>query len=195
MEPKFKANVRHTNFSFAEMDSQNPLPRSVLESQFLNENTSDIQFLFPNEHKCNCGCDEPKSLSAHRMVLAGGSSVFYVKFYGPQKITEPAINITEHASCIFREFLQMFYLQNVQFTPGHTPNVIRLLIEFDMKDSLDVVEQFMVKSMSIANFLTYMDITMAYASRQGVQGPLRKFICENATEVLKTTAFRQCPAC
>lgn len=178
------------------MDSHNPLPRSVLESQFQNEKTSDIQFRFPNEHKCkceNCGCNEPKSLAAHRMVLAGGSSVFYDKFYGPNSAGEPTINITEYASCIFREFLQIFYLQNVQFTPAHTPHVIRLLTEFDVKDSVNVVEQFMIKSISVENCLTYMDITMAYASRQRVQSPLREFIGNNATEVLKTTAFRQCP--
>lgn len=175
--------------------TKNHLPTTILEQLFHNEETSDIQLVFSNERKCkceNCNCNEPITLPAHRVVLAQGSPVFQRMLYGDTKQIESSVIITDWASCIFNEFLQIFYLRNVQLTSGNIAYILQLLVDYEMKSSFNIVEEFMIKSTSIENCLTYMDLTLTYGLELHLLGKLRQFCRDNAVAVLKTPAFRYC---
>lgn len=186
------------NVMAMDIKTSNHLPSVILENLFLKENNCDIRLIFPNERKCkclHCNCNEPVMLPAHRLILAQGSPVFQRLFYGMDSTkNESTILITDWASCIFTEFLQIFYFKNVRLTTGNIAYIMQLLVDYEMKEMLYIVEEFMIQSKTIENCLTYLDLTITYGLGRHVDmlGKLRQFCSEYAADIFKTNAFLHC---
>lgn len=91
-----------------------------LSKLYLNDEYSDAKFVVQNVE-----------IPVNKNILAVASSVFHAMFYGPLKETG-VIQITDANAAAFKEFLQLFYLDEVEFSIKHIDTVTRLADKYDM---------------------------------------------------------------
>lgn len=76
-----------------------------------------------------------EKIPAHKLMLASASKVFEAMFYGPMKRDE--IEIIDASAEAFKEFLQCFYLNNVQFTEEYIPIIMYLADKYLVIECLE----------------------------------------------------------
>lgn len=157
-----------------------------------------MEFVFPQElqSKCTCPhCDCYKkliSIPAHRSILAHGCRKFHEMFFDTNKPTESIIIITNWSSATFIEFLQLFYCIEPVFSNNHIGDVLQLITDYKVGHFIKVVENFMLKSVTVENCVEYLDLTLAHGLRMNLLGAVRQFIRLHANKMFKTEAFRDC---
>ena len=74
-----------------------------------NKNMTDIKFTFPEEDS-----SVDSSINAQKLVLACGSEVFKIQFYGSFK-NEDTIKVTDASIEAFKIFIDILYNKHVDF--------------------------------------------------------------------------------
>lgn len=90
------------------------------------EETKDVQFIFA------LNSNDVIKISAHKKVLAASSPVFYAMFYGPLKECGD-VKIVDVSPDAFREFLQLFYNNEVKLTKKNRDEVNKLIDKYDVE--------------------------------------------------------------
>ncbi|XP_031617599.1 uncharacterized protein LOC116337300 [Contarinia nasturtii] len=93
------------------------------EKLYLNAQTADVYF--------NPKSEKDAIIPAHKNILSSNSSVFHDMFYGPSKIENNIIIIPTTAE-LFKEFLQFFYLSQVEITAENGPELMKLCNEYKL---------------------------------------------------------------
>lgn len=98
-----------------------------LSKLYLNDEYSDVKFVLENEE-----------IPANKIILAMASPVFHAMFYGPMK-EKDVVQITDANASAFKEFLQLFYLDEVEMSMENIETVIRLADKYDVYDCLEMI--------------------------------------------------------
>lgn len=98
---------------------------SRMAGLLIQQDTSDVKFLFPNESGC-------PSVPAHKIVLCSGSPVFRAMFYGPLAERD-VVEIVDSGSENFRTLLQFVYTDKVNLTDESVSDVMYLAKKYDVE--------------------------------------------------------------
>lgn len=155
----------------------------VNEKLYLNSNFADVHFVF----KTKCGTQR---LPANKLILSVQSLVFNSMFFGALK-EKGDVDIVDVSADVFREFLQLFYLNEITLTMDNIESVVRLADKYDVLDRLNECVAF------LENQLTPNNICWGYQLALHLDNePLIKFcekeICLWTKEVLESDAFLCC---
>lgn len=134
--------------------------RSVKQNQlpelFLDEMSADMNFIFGDAE-----CENPKKIPVHKLILASCSPVFKRMFYG--SLPEHGdVRIADASIEGFKEFLQYFYLNDVQFSFENIGEVIYLADKYEMKDCLSICGTFLKQNLAVVNLGDALEMAMKY---------------------------------
>lgn len=161
---------------------KNSFPSNIpIRLLYLNEKSADIHFTFESS-------DE--RIPAHKNILALLSPVFNVAFYGsmPEK---DEVKIEDACAGSFKQFLQFFYLNEMELTMEHIQSVMNLCHKYQIDVCLEVCSTFLMENLNIEEMCLGYQLAMRYDLND-----LKEY-CQNQTdinveEILKTNGFLQC---
>ena len=90
---------------------------------FNNELLSDVKFIVPAS---NCESESPKTIPAHKFVLAIGSPVFYAMFFGEMAETKNSIELPDCEYESLLELLRYLYTDEVNLSGSNVMHVLYL---------------------------------------------------------------------
>lgn len=130
--------------------------KTGFESHFLNEQSADVYFV--------CLSDDKQSevrVPSHKIVLAAKSAPFQTMFYGslPEKGDVSLPLVTASA---FKEFLQLFYFNQIGATIEHVNEVVDLCKQYQMDYGLSVCGEFLKQNLTTDNFITFYEMALLY---------------------------------
>lgn len=159
------------------------------EKLYLDPKSADVRFLFSNPDHPE---EVPEVIAAHKMILCSCCPVFDTMFNGPLKESGDIV-IKDSSAKAFKEFLQFFYLGNVELTVENSVDVLNLCKKYGMSECLKACEAALKKLLTINELCWGYGIANFYELED-----LAKFcgtkIKENAHEILTTESFLQCNA-
>lgn len=165
-------------------DSDWPIKKSeyaskVLKDIYLDEKTADVHFI--------CGIENER-IGAHKNVLSKSSPVFDAWFYGSLACDK---RLPETPSHVFKIFLKFCYSDEVTFNPNTITEVMELLHEYQMNDSLKLCGECW------ADHMTIEDVCRAYHWAIHFEMAEFKEFCERKISahpllVFETSGFRSC---
>lgn len=147
---------------------------------YLNRERADFYFIFSNE-----------IVPVNKCILAAASPVFRDQFYGPTKITGDSMAMDDSTSEEFKEFLQLFYLNEITFTKENVYEVTRLVTKYGMVECLSSVAELLANQLTMDNILwTYKwAITCKY---EKLKQCCEKYIGMTIHDVFQSDAFKRC---
>lgn len=151
---------------------------------YLNKEQADVYFKFENETKII-------RIPAHKTLLINGSSVFKAMFTGGLK-ENGDVEIKDVCLDVFKEFLQFFYLDEVEVTIQNVADVMYLAEKYDVTECMNVCEQFLLKQ-----HLTELDILKAFElaikfERLELKTFTEKQISEQAVTIFSYNIIKNC---
>lgn len=163
---------------------------SVVNVQKLYKNTllSDIEFVFENKLS---GKTSKVAVTAHKCILAASSVVFERMFSEDWK-EEAFVTITDASFEAFCEFLQFFYVEEIELTEANIVEVFKLVDKYDMKECLVVCERLLRETVSTELTCLYYDLALEYNFSSALIKKFEQAISSRATEVLKSWTFKTC---
>lgn len=102
---------------------------------YLSNKMADIFFVFAAN-------DVEIQIPAHKLILAGGSDVFEAMFYGELQETGD-IKIIDASIDSFKEFLQFFYLHQLNLTFENIGEVMHLAHKYLVLGCYSVCDEFL----------------------------------------------------
>ncbi|XP_055304166.1 kelch-like ECH-associated protein 1B [Sitodiplosis mosellana] len=154
---------------------------SIGHKLYLDTKTSDTKFAFK---------DSTESVVAHKSILSIGSPVFDAMFYGSLP-EETHILIVDASPNAFKEFLQFFYLVEVQLSSEHIFEVANLCKKYEVNDGLELCKSPMEMSLTINNMCSGYSVALLLEMKSTVEFCKRE-ITQKATEILKSANFLEC---
>lgn len=134
------------------------------------EETKDVRFIFDvngdndidsdatstskNAESDSNDCEDSRivKIAAHKKLLTASSPVFNAMFNGPLKESGD-IKIMDASPDAFREFLQIFYNDQIELTEFHLDEVMNLIEKYDVADGWPIVDKFFQESLTVADIL------------------------------------------
>lgn len=114
----------HCNYSTMAAILFNPSILKATRSLYLNDEMSDVNFIFNID-------GEIERVPVHKLILSAKSSVFKAMFFGALK-EQNDVEIVDADIRAFKEFLQLFYLSNVALRMDCMETVLRLADKYDV---------------------------------------------------------------
>lgn len=151
---------------------------------YLDSKTSDVHFVIHSEEK-------PTRIPAHRILLANNSDVFKALFYDEPRTELTDIPITDVSEAAFKEFLQFFYLSDVEL---HVENIADLMLlghKYKVTKCIDVCVQFLKDTATPDNILAVMSLAILY-NHADILKFCEKFVIMNTDAVLESKGFLEC---
>lgn len=105
----------------------------------------DVYFIFEEESNV-------VKLPAHKKVLAASSKVFDVMFNGPLK-EKGDVKIVDASSTVFKDFLQLFYGQQVTMRIDTIVELMKLIDKYDVADCIPNCVNFLKTHLKIDDIL------------------------------------------
>lgn len=171
------------------------------ENLYFDKKTADVYFSFSSADTAPASSTAPAAatipaaptqIPAHRILLANQSDVFKSIFYGDTK--EDGIHkipITDVDGATFKEFLQFFYLINVEL---HVENIVGLMYlghKFKVTTCIDVCVQFLKDIVTVDNILETMNLAITYNIIDLMEF-CDQFIVLNSHDVIESSSFLEC---
>lgn len=135
-------------------------PKSVRRIQFIKRTleelyrdratTGDIKFIVDSE-----------AIYAHRYILASNSPKYKAQFYGKQPDNDE-ISVEGVTTAGFKEFLQLFYLEDVILTMENIESVLTLVQQSLVPDFFDECIDFIKRSTTVDNLCTIYRLANTY---------------------------------
>lgn len=151
-----------------------------LEKLYKSEKGADVVFVLKSKLY-----DGEFKVCAHKAILAASSLVFDRMFYGDLK-EGAEVKITDVSYEGFCEFLQFFYLAEIELTEENKWDVFKMVDKYDIQDS--VCPQMYTRVCEEISM--YYDVALAFKYPQGLIKHLERGITNNTMEVFKTTSFK-----
>ena len=115
---------------------------------FNNELLSDVKFIVPAS---NCESESPKTIPAHKFVLAIGSPVFYAMFFGEMAETKNSIELPD---CEYESLLELFrylYTDEVNLTGSNVMHVLYLAKKYMLPSLADKCSAYLHENLGASN--------------------------------------------
>lgn len=159
------------------------------ESLYLNAELKDVNFVFGSDDN-----NTTVRVPAHKCILAGASDVFKAMFYGDLKESGD-VCVVDASDTVFREFLQFFYLTEVDLTAENIAGVLNLGHKYNVKKCIDGCSQFLINTLSNENVCMVLALAIHYNNDQQQQQLIK--VCErrilnNTAAVFKSANFLEC---
>lgn len=129
--------------------------------------------------------DVESKVPAHKAILAASSPVFDRMFYGDLK-QEQQVKITDVSFEAFCEFLQFFYIDEIDITPENVFEVFRMVDKYHVQESAKVCEHFLQETVTPNLLCLYYDVALIFDYSQEIIRKIEASITSNATQALKS---------
>lgn len=170
---------------------------------YLDKTTSDVSFVFESAETDQSSSAAPATgpvrISAHRVLLANNSEVFKQMFYcdgGESKVDvkdvpTTDVPITDVTPEAFKEFLQFFYLIEVELHTENISGVLYLGHKYKHMQCVELCAQFLKDIANPDNILFIMSLAIEY-NPSDLLDFCQQFICTNTDAVLESNGFLEC---
>lgn len=156
------------------------------EKLYLQPKFADVHFLFVS--------DDGKTMStvsAHKNLLAVNSDVFEKMFYGALKESGNYVTITDVTDGVFKEFLQFFYMSEVELTAKNVACILYLGDKYDVQKCVNGCVKILIDGLTNENVCNTLALAILYDQKQ------LKMVCEkrimlNTDVVFKSAGFCEC---
>lgn len=156
----------------------------AIKSLFMCEMTSNIHFVFDLKNEQNV------RIPAHKNVLTARSSVFNAMFFDPLKDPDN-IKIVDATPTSFWQFLQFFYLTEVELTTESIEDVMKMGEKYDVVICQKVCDQFLMDQLADENVCWIYELAIKF-KRIEVKKLCEIFIGINTSSVFESTGFINC---
>lgn len=150
------------------------------ERFYLNEKTADVRFLFEVDNG-------EIRVPAHKIFLAVRSSVFYSMFYGDIK-ERATVKIVDASVKGFKDFLTLFYLNEVEITGQNVDEITNLSNKYDVSRGMEMCEQFLLDYIKTDELCSRLEFAIKF-NLVKLQKYCEKKIRINAIDVFKSDDF------
>lgn len=150
-----------------------------LEILYKNELSSDVRFLFRTKHGGTC------QIPAHKTVLASRSSVFERMFWGNLK-EGPIVNMPDVTPDAFSEFLQFFYLAELDLTIENIAEVLKLVDKYDVTECFPLCESFLGRTVTINVAYLYYELALSFNMARELVNKFEEIILETPRSAFQT---------
>lgn len=157
------------------------------EQWYLDSSTADAHFTFDSASNCT---PSSQRIGAHKIILAIDSDVFKAMFFGELKETGD-IHVTDASSAAFKEFLQFFYLKEVELSFGNIAGVLNLGHKYMIPKCIDICIRFLKDSHTADNNQFILSLAMVYGHAELVK-LCERFIILNTSAVINSRDFLKC---
>lgn len=151
---------------------------------YLNPKLADVHFIFGSDG------DDIVRVPAHKHLLAVISDVFEKMFYG--KLKEIGnVPIPDTSATVFKEFLQFFYVRNIDLSNEHIIDILYLGHKYNVSECVSACIQFLKDNVTDENVCDVLTAAIFFEHQQ-----LTK-ICDahikmNTAAVVKSSGFLEC---
>lgn len=164
---------------------ENPKPPCLMKELYLDVATADVFF---NAKSRETG--EMESIPAHKCILIKAAPVFDVMFCGKLKETGN-IEIYDASAEGFKEFLQFFYLNEIQFTTANAIDVLNLAKKYQIVDLFEKFGSFLM------NVIIIDEVCWAYENaiffeHNGLTKYCEDIIKSYPEEIFQSGSFHEC---
>lgn len=153
---------------------------NAIQNLYMNDETADFYFIFE-------GDDEEHCVPAHKIILASGSPVFHAMFHGTLK-EKTEVKIKDASVKGFKEFLQLFYLCEVNISDENYVEFLNLSNKYDMPEGLEICEKFLLENTDTIDLCKHLGLAIKFNLEE-----LEKYcdteICYDTALVFKTIGF------
>lgn len=155
-----------------------------LKKLYKNEMGADVHFALPSKV-----FDGGMTVPAHKAILAAASPVFENLFYSEGK-EGSVVHIIDISYEAFVEFLQFFYVTEVELTEGNIFEVFNLINKYDLSECKAVCENFLTETVTTDLVCLYYDLAMKFQYSQETIGKMEEFIAMDTELILKSNTFK-----
>lgn len=127
---------------------------------------------------------------AHRCILAAISSKYKAQFYGPMPKEDP-ITVANVSPAAFNEFLQFFYVENVELTIENIEDVLDLAKQSLVNEFVDECVKFLLHAVPLEKVCWCYRLAISYDIKT-LQEFCEEQISVNIKAVFKTSDFLDC---
>lgn len=160
-------------------ESKSKFMRKSVAKVFMDAELADVNFVFK--------LDKGNQLPAHKIILASGSSVFRAMLFGGWK-EKDVVEIVDSSLDGFKEFLQFFYLDNVQLTMENLEEVVQLADKYDILDCLNNYAASLIGKLAVDNIC--LGYQLAVMTDHGsLKKYCERYICAFPVDVFQSIAF------
>lgn len=161
-------------------------PPSNLRKLYLNEATADVHFVFEKERVA-----EVERIPAHKCLLAIASPVFQRMFFGELK-EETDVRIVDVSADGFSEFLQFFYMEEVNLTGDNFAEVMTLADKYDVPGCMHLCEQFLEMTLTLDSICWCYELATLF-HLQHLIDMCEERICLETKIIFESDGFLHCP--
>lgn len=129
-------------------------------------------------------------IPAHKNLLATNSDVFEKMFYGDLK-EDGDVKITDISADVFKEFLQFFYLSQVQLTDEHIAGVLYLGNKYNVEMCVDACVKILKGGLTNENVCTTLSLAI-FHDHKDLMKACEMRILLNTSDVLESAGFLEC---
>lgn len=143
---------------------------SILRNLYLNPEKSDVCFVIVQDN------EQREKIPAHKCILATGSRIFNAIFYNVETHTETFL-INDTSAEALQQFLQIFYLDNLQFTFEAMEGVLYLADKFEVDEIFIACSEFLRHNLSVETVCFAYELSVKYIDKM-------QFLCNLCTEMI-----------
>lgn len=162
-------------------------PLSTLEKWYLDSETADVHFVFGSS---DSDASSSKRVPAHKILLANHSEEFKAMLYGAMKKSGD-IRMADVSKAAFEEFLQFFYLTEVELSVENFADIMHLGYKYMVTNCIEVCVKFFKDIHYVDNIWTGLELGIRYNHLKLVTF-CERFIAGNTNAVLKSDGFLGC---
>lgn len=166
------------------MKVKNTASAKNLRKLYRNEKGADVVFVFKSKLS-----DEEFRVPAHKAILAASSLVFDRMFYGDLK-EGAEVEITDVSFEGFCEFLQFFYVDEMEITEENMSEFFRMVDKYDVQESFPDCNRLLLETVTNENVCFYYDLALTFNYPEELMKHFDETISRDAVHVLKTSSFK-----
>lgn len=135
--------------------------RFEFEQLFKSAEFADFAFVVKDEENW-------VRIPAHKIILSARSA-YFKRMFAAESDHFDSIEICDASVEALEEFLQLFYLNNITFTPDHVAQVHALIHRFEATSLWPIVESFIRKTITLKNTYQYYELALELNFSESVQ--------------------------
>lgn len=152
---------------------------------FLDKSTADVYFV--------CGPENGESadiLPAHKTILSSQSAVFKEMFFGVVA-DETVIRITDATEKGFKEFLQLFYIDNATITIENAAEVLQHAKKYEVDVYFNVYSDFLQQKLTVNEMCMGLDLAIKFGMEE-LKRSCQSKIVDKYIEFFASDGFTGC---
>lgn len=147
---------------------------------YLSSKAADVHFVFEVK-------GQEILVPAHKIMLAARSSVFHSMFFGDSKEID-TVKISDASINAFKEFLALFYLDEVDIYSQHVYEFTNLAKKYNVSQGMEMGEHFLIEISNTHEMCSHLGFAMENNLKE-LQKFCKEGIKANARELFKSHDF------